>query len=124
MPGFNPGGSSSSLRDTKKNLQRDRPDPGGYGPEGMSPGAVLMCDETPCLLNCGLCSVTPEIMQAIKDKLPSMGIELIKAGKCPRGATMGHACMFCPCGHLTECHYPKTCEVAQCSHLARYNEEY
>lgn len=28
--------------------------------------------------------------------------------------------MFCPYGHLTECHYPLSCEEAQCSH---YNSQ-
>jgi len=32
----------------------------------------------------------------------------------------GMAPMFCPFGHLTECHYPMNCEQAQCSHLERY----
>jgi len=26
------------------------------------------------------------------------------------------ACMFCGCGHMTECHYPLDCEEAQCGH--------
>jgi hypothetical protein len=35
------------------------------------------------------------------------------------------ACMFCPMGHMTECHYPYSCEEAQCSHYqsAREAEE-
>lgn len=32
----------------------------------------------------------------------------------------GMAAMFCPTGHLTECHYPMKCREAQCSHLERY----
>ena len=28
--------------------------------------------------------------------------------------------MFCPYGHMLECHYPKTCNEAQCDHRARY----
>lgn len=27
---------------------------------------------------------------------------------------------FCSTGHMTECHWPKTCDEARCSHLARY----
>jgi len=30
--------------------------------------------------------------------------------------------MFCPYGHMLECHRPLTCEEAECSHLARYKE--
>jgi len=84
---------------------------------------MMGCDESPCPPKCMACSLTPEILQALKDKLPPMGIDLIRAGKCPRGALIVHACMFCEFGHMTECHYPKTCEGAQCSHLARYDLE-
>lgn len=35
--------------------------------------------------------------------------------------------MFCPYGHMTECHYPYTCDEAECSHyetaLAADNDE-
>lgn len=44
------------------------------------------------------------------------GIELIQIGKCPVNATSPIACMFCPYGHMLECHYPKTCAEAVCSH--------
>jgi hypothetical protein len=30
--------------------------------------------------------------------------------------------MLCPCGHMTECHYPRECSDARCSHLANYDE--
>lgn len=30
--------------------------------------------------------------------------------------------MFCPYGHMTECHYPKTCDEAQCSHYLRQRD--
>jgi hypothetical protein len=29
------------------------------------------------------------------------------------------AAMACPFGHMLECHYPKDCEEAQCSHFIR-----
>ena len=29
--------------------------------------------------------------------------------------------MFCPFGHLTECHFPLDCRQAACSHLPRYD---
>jgi hypothetical protein len=48
------------------------------------------------------------------------GIGLIDRGQCPRGAVLATACMFCPNGHMLDCHYPKTCEEANCSH---YQEE-
>ena|ERR1051325_8242226 len=34
----------------------------------------------------------------------------------------GMACFFCQCGHLTECHWPKSCQEANCSHMDRYSE--
>ena len=29
---------------------------------------------------------------------------------------------YCSTGHLTECHWPMTCDVARCSHLAAYQD--
>jgi hypothetical protein len=52
------------------------------------------------------------------------GVDVIAAGNCPVGGLNEMACMFCQFGHMTECHYPMTCEEAQCSHLARYEEDY
>lgn len=26
------------------------------------------------------------------------------------------ACMYCPFGHMTDCHHPYTCDEAECSH--------
>ena len=49
------------------------------------------------------------------------GIVLIKTGACPRKAVIP-VCSLCPTGHLLECHYPDTCDIAQCQHLERYNE--
>ena len=44
------------------------------------------------------------------------GIGKIERGECPRGATSPMACMVCPFGHMLDCHYPYTCEEAECSH--------
>ena len=52
-----------------------------------------------------------------------MGSGLIRAGKGPIKATGPMACMLCSHGHMTECHYPKTCSQAQSAHLARYMED-
>lgn len=46
------------------------------------------------------------------------GMDLIRAGRCPLGAQHPMACWTCPVGHATECHFPSTCEEAQCGHLA------
>lgn len=47
------------------------------------------------------------------------GIGKIDRGECPTGATSPMACMFCPYGHMLECHFPLTCEEAECSHYLR-----
>ena len=31
-------------------------------------------------------------------------------------------CMYCPYGHMTECHHPFTCDEAECSHYQSYHE--
>lgn len=53
------------------------------------------------------------------------GIVKIKTGTCPMNAKNIHplACMFCPTGHLLECHAPMTCDQAECSHLVKYDED-
>jgi hypothetical protein len=33
------------------------------------------------------------------------------------------ACMFCPYGHMTECHFPYYCEDANCSHYRQACED-
>lgn len=53
-----------------------------------------------------------------------MGLWKIEHGRCPLGAASPMACMFCPYGHLTECHYPYTCQEAQCSHYQTEMEEW
>lgn len=44
------------------------------------------------------------------------GIGKLDRGECPLGYAYGLACMFCPYGHILECHYPLTCSEAKCSH--------
>ena len=44
------------------------------------------------------------------------GIGKIDRGECPRGMANAAACTFCSYGHMLECHYPKTCREAGCSH--------
>lgn len=34
------------------------------------------------------------------------------------------SCMFCPYGHMLECHYPMTCEEAECDHYQIETNEY
>jgi hypothetical protein len=57
--------------------------------------------------------------KAAADMINKQGITKIARGECPRGATTPMACMLCLCGHMLECHYPLTCEEAQCSHSER-----
>ena len=42
---------------------------------------------------------------------------------CPCRDRGGLAPMFCPTGHLLECHYPLTCDVASCGHLPNYRPD-
>jgi len=42
---------------------------------------------------------------------------------CPIGAVSPMACMFCPYGHMLECHHPYTCEEAECNHYVEENWE-
>lgn len=46
------------------------------------------------------------------------GIGRIDRGECPEHYISPGACMFCPYGHMLECHHPHTCEEAECSHQA------
>ena len=44
------------------------------------------------------------------------GIGAITRGECPRHCFSKGACMFCLYGHFLDCHYPKSCMEANCSH--------
>ena len=59
-----------------------------------------------------------EANQVASKEVESLGVVKTSTGQCPIGGSTGMACMFCPYGHITECHYPKTCEEARCSHYA------
>jgi hypothetical protein len=50
------------------------------------------------------------------------GIGRIERGECPCGIVSPIACMFCPCGHMLECHHPFTCEEVECSHYQQEME--
>jgi len=50
------------------------------------------------------------------------GVDLIKAGKCPRGALHPATCMLCATGHMLECHHPMTCDEAECDHYKQAME--
>lgn len=50
-----------------------------------------------------------------KSRFPA-GVDLIRRRECRMGGLTPMACMFCPYGHMTECHYPYTCDEAECSH--------
>lgn len=45
------------------------------------------------------------------------GIDRIKTGECPENHILPMACMYCACGHMTECHHPMDCEEANCGHF-------
>ena len=56
------------------------------------------------------------IDKAERELRHAIGIGLITRGECPLGARAPTACMLCRFGHLMDCHHPKTCEQANCSH--------
>jgi hypothetical protein len=58
-----------------------------------------------------------------QEKARPRGVDLIAAGKCPRGGVSPVACMFCGEGHLLNCHAGQTCEEAKCSHYLQEAEE-
>lgn len=51
------------------------------------------------------------------------GIGQIDRGECPVHALSPVACTFCEFGHALDCHYPKTCGEAKCSHYLSDNME-
>lgn len=51
-----------------------------------------------------------------EEQVNSMGATKTLTGTCPLGGTNPMACMFCQYGHMTDCHYPLTCDEAECSH--------
>lgn len=61
-----------------------------------------------------------KVPKEIREKAGAYKIEM---GECPLGKSSPMACMFCPYGHMMECHYPHTCEEAECSHYQREMEE-
>jgi hypothetical protein len=65
---------------------------------------------------------TDDATREANARVESMGIYKILSGTCPRGSTSPIACTFCMTGHMTECHYPNSCETAMCSHYARSKE--
>lgn len=61
--------------------------------------------------------------QLASKEVDSMGAVKTSTGQCPLGGAGAMACMFCHFGHMTECHYPLTCEEADCSHYQAETEE-
>ena len=57
-----------------------------------------------------------EANQLASRQVDSLGVVKTSTGLCPLGSSSPMACMFCQFGHMTECHYPATCEEAHCSH--------
>ena len=57
-----------------------------------------------------------EAKRQATEQVFSMGVTKTLQGDCPRGGASPMACMFCQFGHMTDCHYPLTCEEADCSH--------
>jgi hypothetical protein len=71
--------------------------------------------------------LTPEERASIAEvektsRFPT-GIGRIDRDECPQLSYSPVACTFCLYGHMLECHYPKSCKQAQCSHLAPDEDE-
>jgi len=49
-----------------------------------------------------------------------MGNEFVPANPLCKCSPM--QAMFCPYGHMLECHVPKTCREAECDHYQRSKE--
>jgi len=58
-----------------------------------------------------------EAKETASKEVDSLGAVKTSTGQCPMGGTSPMACMFCQFGHMTDCHYPLTCEQANCSHF-------
>lgn len=66
-----------------------------------------------------------EAKEMARQQTESMGATKTMRGECPLGGANPMACMFCHFGHMTECHYPATCEEAKCSHYQQViNDEF
>lgn len=63
-----------------------------------------------------------EAWEKAREIINNQGITKIANGECPLGRINPMACTFCPYGHMTECHYPLTCEEAKCSHYRQEQE--
>ena len=48
--------------------------------------------------------------------------EYVLLCRCRASGAGPAAAMFCPTGHMTECHYPLPCDQAACGHLPRYDD--
>ena len=57
-----------------------------------------------------------EANQVASKEVDSLGAVKTSNGQCPLGGTSPMACMFCRYGHMSDCHYPSSCEEANCSH--------
>ena len=58
-----------------------------------------------------------EANQVASKEVDSLGAVKTSNGQCPLGGTSPTACMFCRYGHMSDCHYPASCEEANCSHF-------
>jgi len=51
------------------------------------------------------------------------GIGRVTRGECPMGAFTPMGCMLCEYGHMLACHYPMTCDEADCGLYDETEEE-
>jgi hypothetical protein len=75
---------------------------------------ILEQNLTKALTNEGVSEA--EAREQARKEVAKTGAYRTLNGECPVGGANPMACMFCAYGHMTNCHYPLTCEEAECSH--------
>jgi hypothetical protein len=65
---------------------------------------------------------TQEAQKQATEQIDSMGATKTLTGKCPLGARNPMACMLCSYGHMVSCHYPLSCDEANCNHYSEDQE--
>ena len=63
-----------------------------------------------------------ETRRYAEEMVNSMGATKTLTGACPVGGTNPMSCISCQYGHMMYCHYPQTCDEADCDHYRQLLE--